>query len=333
MNGPDKIRRYYLKSRCGNGIVEKGEECDAHRDFLPQARKWCWENCTYVPPAVCTPFNDRCCDEDGQIAKQETPCLESQLNSCKQKSVCDGQNKFCPPPKPYPKDTLCGQSEDRRRCSENAQCLPERCSDKSQQCECHPCQICCRLFLICEPVHNKQDGEECYVNGSRSKCYKNECLVTTRTTILPETTVNAEINSSTLLPSTEPVENLTNETFFKRLLKLIHSLVSNPKLSSDFLILIYFLIIATIAFEIFMFFRCCFGEKKQKRNCKDKRRQGSNSQLQNRIGQDFEMVELNPGIVQSTSGQISGKTSQDRRKSDYTPVSQKFPDKNDGRFD
>ena len=118
MNSFNMARSYYIKNKCGNGVVEEGEECDSRPEF-EDPEGICGKDCKFIPPAVCLPSNDICCDMFGQILQHKGLCLKNQLSSCKKSSFCNGVDRFCPLPDLHLEGTICGEEKE---CSIDGYC-------------------------------------------------------------------------------------------------------------------------------------------------------------------------------------------------------------------
>ncbi|KAI5179826.1 hypothetical protein NEOKW01_0289 [Nematocida sp. AWRm80] len=103
---------------CGNGIVEKGEECDAG----PFGDKCCTPDCKLRIGAVCSDANSACC-LNCQPAPKGHVCRPSQ-NECHKPSLCDGISEKCPSAVFMP---------NRKKCSIGF-CASGICTNKDQQC-------------------------------------------------------------------------------------------------------------------------------------------------------------------------------------------------------
>ncbi|KAI5189018.1 hypothetical protein NECID01_0373 [Nematocida sp. AWRm77] len=105
-------------SVCGNGLVEKGEECDAG----PFGDKCCTPTCRLKPGAACSDANNACCI-NCQIAPQGTVCRKRE-NECQEDSVCNGVSPVCPPPIYRPNKEKCSVGR----------CASGICTSKNIQC-------------------------------------------------------------------------------------------------------------------------------------------------------------------------------------------------------
>ncbi|KAI5190818.1 hypothetical protein NEMIN01_1220 [Nematocida minor] len=103
---------------CGNGIVEKGEECDAG----PFGDACCTPDCKLRLGAVCSDFNSGCCKKC-HPAPAGTVCRKSQ-NECQHDSVCNGMSVRCPAASFFANSQKCS----------NGFCANGMCTNKDTQC-------------------------------------------------------------------------------------------------------------------------------------------------------------------------------------------------------
>ena len=76
---------------CGNGIIEKGEDCDCGS----QECNCCTNECKLPEGAECSPTNGKCCDDSCKIKRRGSICREEQ-NDCDLAEYCDGESVICP---------------------------------------------------------------------------------------------------------------------------------------------------------------------------------------------------------------------------------------------
>ncbi|OAG29077.1 hypothetical protein NEDG_01216 [Nematocida displodere] len=103
---------------CGNGIAEKGEECDAG----PFGDKCCTPLCKLRPGAECSDANNKCC-KDCKILPRGTLCRGA-LNECQYDAICDGVSAQCPAQQFLP---------NRKKCASGF-CAGGVCTSKDVQC-------------------------------------------------------------------------------------------------------------------------------------------------------------------------------------------------------
>ncbi|KAH9498813.1 hypothetical protein Btru_005214 [Bulinus truncatus] len=190
------VDRSELKSFCGNGIVEEGEQCDAGADGLSGYNPCCSQDCQLHNRSVCSDTNDECC-EDCRVAPNNSACLISVVSDCKKDSYCKypfivrphlknirGNSLVCPAPE---------SMVDWSKCTNDGACIKGVCKGfceiKSLEtnlslkaCMCHDqnaCRRCC--FNNSDPeipgpcVNHTAgfvpDGQPCYLGF----CEKGVC--------------------------------------------------------------------------------------------------------------------------------------------------------------
>ncbi|XP_076705393.1 disintegrin and metalloproteinase domain-containing protein 21 [Callospermophilus lateralis] len=112
----------FLLKRCGNGAVEREEECDCGSIRQCEQDPCCLLNCTLRPGAACA--SGLCCKDckfvpSGEICRQ-------QVNECDLPEWCNGSSHQCPED---------GYVQDGIPCSESAYCYQKRCHNHDQQCK------------------------------------------------------------------------------------------------------------------------------------------------------------------------------------------------------
>jgi len=166
---------------CGNGIVEKGEECDPGLATSPNGDSCCTKNCKLKAGAQCSDRNSPCCNSRCQFSGPSRVCLDSNELDCKRESHCNGHSAQCPKPFSLPDGTPC--SEDGQ--CVNGECIPFCEKHGLHSCMCDrvadACRKCCKMSQInstCEPYpfsdgyHFHRDGTICL----RGFCSKNKCI-------------------------------------------------------------------------------------------------------------------------------------------------------------
>ncbi|KAL1140356.1 hypothetical protein AAG570_000288 [Ranatra chinensis] len=142
---------------CGNGVVEKGEQCDCGWE------EDCKEDCCYpqrrhpppdqppchlTPHSTCSPSQGPCCTALCSL-KFGDKCRDD--NGCRDSSYCDGKGPHCPPSINKPNKTIC---------NEEFVCFMGECTGSIclayglESCQCIPsthdpptkaCELCCKL--------------------------------------------------------------------------------------------------------------------------------------------------------------------------------------------
>uniref|UniRef100_A0A0B7ACT7 Peptidase M12B domain-containing protein n=1 Tax=Arion vulgaris TaxID=1028688 RepID=A0A0B7ACT7_9EUPU len=170
---------------CGNGIIDKNEDCDGGGMGLSGLDQCCSRDCKLVGNAVCSSTNFECC-KDCQMAPQNILCRGSSKELCQEAAFCTGFSLDCPQSKPLKNNTPC---IDEGKCV-NGVCLdycayegqlikkvlkPCRCEDVASS-----CLRCCRSsHETCRPQNKSssdsflQDGRPCnYGYCEAGKCHK-----------------------------------------------------------------------------------------------------------------------------------------------------------------
>lgn len=91
---PDPNRAIISLQMCGNGIVEKGEDCDPGG-----ASSSCCDatTCKFKSGALCDPASSPCCQASCTFAPATQVCRASKDASCDQAEMCTGNSSSCPP--------------------------------------------------------------------------------------------------------------------------------------------------------------------------------------------------------------------------------------------
>ncbi|KAF9529466.1 zinc metalloprotease [Crepidotus variabilis] len=146
---PDPTRQSVSLQMCGNGIVEKGEDCDPGKG---SDSKCCDVNtCKFKNNAKCDPDSSPCCTDQCNFAAATQVCRPSKDQSCDTAELCTGNSSSCPIDIVAPNGKSCGG--DSLACASGIctsvaqQCktvgaslnLTQACPDKSDQ----SCQISC----------------------------------------------------------------------------------------------------------------------------------------------------------------------------------------------
>ncbi|KAG8179503.1 hypothetical protein JTE90_005254 [Oedothorax gibbosus] len=145
------------ESICGNGVVEKSEQCDCGWE------EDCEESCCFPmrsnpprdeppcmlrPNVICSPSQGPCCSQDCSLKVGEE-CRGD--NGCRSPSYCDGKGPQCPPSTNKPNKTVC---------NEEFVCYMGECTGSIcvayglESCQCRrgprdpptkACELCCKL--------------------------------------------------------------------------------------------------------------------------------------------------------------------------------------------
>uniref|UniRef100_A0AC35TZD0 Peptidase M12B domain-containing protein n=1 Tax=Rhabditophanes sp. KR3021 TaxID=114890 RepID=A0AC35TZD0_9BILA len=111
--------------KCGNGIVEYGEECDCGSK-LHCANDCCVAStCQLAKEAECAA--GECCDTNTCKPKKRASLCRSPISDCDLPEYCDGNSQFCP---------MDFYVQDGSKCplSEGSYCYSGICGDKDKQC-------------------------------------------------------------------------------------------------------------------------------------------------------------------------------------------------------
>lgn len=91
---PDPTRQTISLQMCGNGIVEKGEDCDPGIG----SNSTCCDvaTCKFKGSAQCDPDSSACCTSQCTFAPATTVCRPSRDVNCDVQEVCTGNSSSCP---------------------------------------------------------------------------------------------------------------------------------------------------------------------------------------------------------------------------------------------
>lgn len=112
--------------KCGNGIVEEGEDCDCGGTAGCGSNTCCDPTtCKFTSNSFCDPSNEGCCTTSCQFSSAGAVCRAS-TGSCDPQEVCSGTNGTCPADRTAPDGTSCGSG---------LQCASGQCTSRDQQCK------------------------------------------------------------------------------------------------------------------------------------------------------------------------------------------------------
>ncbi|XP_059551272.1 disintegrin and metalloproteinase domain-containing protein 20-like [Myotis daubentonii] len=111
----------FTLARCGNSVVEEGEECDCGALHLCMEDPCCESDCTLSPGAACA-FG-LCC-KDCQIVRRGKVCRKKE-NECDLPEWCNGTSHHCP------EDVYV---QNGMPCKGGGYCYEKRCNNREQQC-------------------------------------------------------------------------------------------------------------------------------------------------------------------------------------------------------
>eukprot|EP00917_Polyrhabdina_sp_WS-2016_P032861 GHVP01069997.1.p1 GENE.GHVP01069997.1~~GHVP01069997.1.p1 ORF type:complete len:647 (+),score=92.59 GHVP01069997.1:2534-4474(+) len=115
---------------CGNGIREKGEECDCGDDESCRNSKCCLPGCKLKPGAECSDDNDECCRDCKIIPKSENYICRKSNTVCELDAVCQGDSERCPVSKRANNGTKCEFTD-----VDGSLCADGVCTGKKRQCK------------------------------------------------------------------------------------------------------------------------------------------------------------------------------------------------------
>ncbi|XP_006774861.1 PREDICTED: disintegrin and metalloproteinase domain-containing protein 25-like [Myotis davidii] len=111
----------FTLARCGNSVVEEGEECDCGSLHLCMKDPCCESNCTLSAGAACA--SGLCC-KDCQILPTGGVCRQEE-NDCDLPEWCNGTSYHCP------EDVYV---QNGMPCKGGGYCYEKRCNNREQQC-------------------------------------------------------------------------------------------------------------------------------------------------------------------------------------------------------
>lgn len=145
-------------SQCGNGIVERGEDCDCGGDEACASNPCCdAQTCKYTTGSVCDPANEECCTSQCAFMSNGTVCRDS-TGSCDPQEVCSGKSAGCPA------DISAPDGED---CGDGLKCASGRCTSRDEQ---------CRTFMGADTT-TSCERRDCMMSCHSSKLGPNQCYV------------------------------------------------------------------------------------------------------------------------------------------------------------
>ncbi|XP_066199915.1 disintegrin and metalloproteinase domain-containing protein 21-like [Saccopteryx leptura] len=121
LHNPPSPGKVLMPKRCGNNVVEEGEECDCGSIKQCEQDPCCLLDCTLSPGATCA-FG-LCC-KDCRFMPSGTVCRQK-IGECDLPEWCNGTSHQCP------EDVYV---QDGIPCSENAYCYQKRCNSHDKQC-------------------------------------------------------------------------------------------------------------------------------------------------------------------------------------------------------
>lgn len=122
---PDPSRQTISLQMCGNGIVEKGEDCDPGKGVVSA----CCDSttCKFKNNAVCDPQSSPCCTGQCSFAPVTQVCRPSRDSKCDTAETCTGNSSSCPADVTAPNGQSCGNN--------NLKCASGQCTSIALQCQ------------------------------------------------------------------------------------------------------------------------------------------------------------------------------------------------------
>ncbi|KAF5313985.1 hypothetical protein D9611_006909 [Ephemerocybe angulata] len=122
---PDQAKSTISLEQCGNGIVEKGEDCDPG----PGATSDCCDakTCKFKQGSVCDPDSSPCCTAQCSFAPSNRVCRPSRDARCDVQETCTGNSSSCPSDVTSPNGQSCGAGD--------LKCASGQCTSIAEQCK------------------------------------------------------------------------------------------------------------------------------------------------------------------------------------------------------
>jgi len=122
---PDPTRQTISLQMCGNGIVEKGEDCDPGKGVVSA----CCDSatCKFKNGAVCDPESSPCCTGQCTFAPATQICRPSKDARCDTAETCTGNSSSCPTDVVAPNGQSCGSGD--------LKCASGQCTSIALQCQ------------------------------------------------------------------------------------------------------------------------------------------------------------------------------------------------------
>ena len=112
--------------QCGNGIVEKGEDCDPG---LGRNSTCCNSaTCKFTQGSVCDPTSSECCTTQCGFAPSTQVCRAARDAACDTSEMCSGTSASCPVDHTFPNGKACGPG---------LACATGMCTSKDRELEIH----------------------------------------------------------------------------------------------------------------------------------------------------------------------------------------------------
>jgi len=162
----DECFKPFDQERCGNGILEDGEECDCgYPEDCKGVDDCCIpagevDECKLKPGKVCSPSQGPCCSPTCELYEAGYSCSEA--TDCKLEQQCDGSNVICPQADSKPDHTECAYST---KLCKDGECSESRCSlhDDYEGCNCQVAEGVANRTILCHTCCKK-------IGADKSKC-------------------------------------------------------------------------------------------------------------------------------------------------------------------
>jgi Disintegrin len=133
---PDPSRQTISLQMCGNGIVEKGEDCDPGKGVVSA----CCDSttCKFKGNALCDPQSSPCCTGQCSFAPVTQVCRPSRDSKCDTAEMCTGNSSSCPADVTAPNGIL-GHSFNNQKSSSFSDYLGQSCGNNGLTCASGQC--------------------------------------------------------------------------------------------------------------------------------------------------------------------------------------------------
>ncbi|TFL06250.1 Metallo-peptidase family M12-domain-containing protein [Pterulicium gracile] len=120
----DQARDTISLQMCGNGIVERDEDCDPGGNSTSP----CCDaaTCKFINNAVCDPDSSPCCNDQCQFAPSTQVCRPARDDLCDTTEMCSGNSSSCPT------DVMQSNGHD---CGDGLRCASGICTSNDRQCQ------------------------------------------------------------------------------------------------------------------------------------------------------------------------------------------------------
>lgn len=149
----------YGSRNCGNGLVERDEDCDCGENASDECMKCCdHKTCRYHEGKECSDTTGKCC-KDCKLQTAGSVCRASR-DDCDLPEYCDGIYSDCP--------ANVG-SRNGEKCEHSGRCLDGRCMKRSDQCK-NFFGASAKVNEVCMEAANNRTGDK---TGNCGEYYSN----------------------------------------------------------------------------------------------------------------------------------------------------------------